>query len=63
MSGHVGAANISVVGSHSSVQFQVSAVIVVDGVEIEGDKSEITSESTVFVPVASESDSKSPQEI
>ena len=50
----MGAVNISVVGSHSNVYFQVSAVIEVNGVDIEGEKSEITSESTIFVPVAGE---------
>ena len=52
MSGHVGAINITVAGSHSYVQFQVSAVIEVDDTEIEGKRSAVTDESTVFVPVS-----------
>lgn len=45
---------MTVIGSHSYVQFQVSASIVVDGVENEGERSQVTSDSTVFVPTPSE---------
>ncbi len=55
MPGHIGAVNMTVVGSHSNVHFQVSAVVVVDGVENEGARSEVTEDSTVFVPSPSKS--------
>ena len=48
--GHIGVANITVPGAHSNVQFQVSATVEVDETEDEGERSEITSDSTVFVP-------------
>lgn len=58
MAGHIGAVNITVDGdvpflSNVDVSFQVSASVEVDGVENEGERSEITSDSTVFVPSAS----------
>ena len=48
--GHIGATNITITGTHSDVDFQVSATVIVDGSENEGERSEVTSESTVFVP-------------
>lgn len=48
--GHIGTVQMNVTGSHSYVEFQVSATIIVDGEEDEGERSPITSDSTVFVP-------------
>ena len=50
--GHIGAVNMTIPGNHADVQFQVSATVEVDGVENEGELSEITTESIVFVPSA-----------
>ena len=41
---------MTVSGTHSDVQFQVSAIVVVNGMENEGDRSEVTMDATVFVP-------------
>ncbi len=41
---------MTVSGSHSNVQFQVSATVIVNGMENEGERSEVTGDSTVFVP-------------
>lgn len=48
--GHIGATNITITGTHSDVEFQVSATVIVDGSENEGELSQVASESTVFVP-------------
>lgn len=50
MAGHIGTVNMTVPGSHTDVQFQVSATVEINSVEVEGELSEITSYSTVFVP-------------
>ena len=42
---------MTVTGSHSNFHFQVSATINVYGVYIEGERSQISQSSTVFVPV------------
>lgn len=47
---HIGSANVTVTGKHSDVQFQVSATVMVNGMENEGERSEVTLDSTVFVP-------------
>ena len=41
---------MTVSGRHSDVQFQVSATVMINEVENEGERSEVTVDSTVFVP-------------
>lgn len=48
--GHIGATNVTVTGTHSDVEFQVSATVIVNEMDNEGERSEVTGDSTVFVP-------------
>ena len=51
--GHIGAANITVSNTEVSYTFRVRASNLISGVQNHGEFSEVTPESTVFVPAIS----------